>query len=138
VTDANVVLGRLNPRSLLGGRMQMHPQRARKAIEDELVAQLGIDVVAAAAGVIEIINVNMMGAVRVISIEQGEDPRDFTLVAFGGAGPLHAADIARNMGIRNVLVPPRPGVLSARKLCWKMSDGFLVMRLMMPPAAPSP
>ena len=67
----------------------------------------------AAAGVIEIINVNMMGAVRVISVEQGEDPRDFTLVAFGGAGPLHAADVARNMGMRKVLVPPRPGLLSA-------------------------
>ena len=112
VTDANVVLGRLNPRSLLGGRMQMHPEHARKAIE-QLVPHLKVDVIAAAAGVIEIINVNMMGAVRVISIEQGQDPRDFTLVAFGGAGPLHAADIARNMGIRNVLVPPRPGVLSA-------------------------
>ena len=113
VTDANVVLGRLNPRTLLGGRMAMHAERARQAIEDELVPKLGVDLVRAAAGVIEIINVNMMGAVRVISIEQGVDARDFTLVAFGGAGPLHAADIARNMSIRNVLVPPRPGLLSA-------------------------
>ncbi len=113
VTDANIVLGRLNPKALLGGRMPIDPERARKAIEDELVPHLKVDVVAAAAGVIEIINVNMMGAVRVISVEQGQDPREFTLVAFGGAGPLHAADIARNMGIRNVLVPPRPGVLSA-------------------------
>ena len=113
VTDANVVLGRLNPQALLGGRMAMHPERARKAIEDELAPGLGADLVKAAAGVIEIINVNMMGAVRVISVEQGEDPRDFTLVAFGGAGPLHAADIARNMGMRKVLVPPRPGLLSA-------------------------
>jgi N-methylhydantoinase A len=113
VTDANVVLGRLNPRALLGGRMAMYPDRARKVIEDELAPGLKADVVRAAAGVIEIINVNMMGAVRVISVEQGEDPREFTLVAFGGAGPLHAADIARNMGIRNVLVPPRPGLLSA-------------------------
>jgi len=113
VTDANVVLGRLNPRTLLGGRMAMHADRARKAIEDELVPKLGVDLVRAAAGVIEIINVNMMGAVRVISIEQGVDAREFTLVAFGGAGPLHAADIARNMSIRNVLVPPRPGLLSA-------------------------
>ena len=113
VTDANVVLGRLNPKSLLGGRMAMYPDRARKVVEDELVPKLKVDVVRAAAGVIEIINVNMMGAVRVISVEQGEDPRDFMLAAFGGAGPLHAADIARNMGIRNVLVPPRPGLLSA-------------------------
>src|SRR4051812_6297550 len=113
VTDANVVLGRLNPKSLLGGRMEMHAERARKVLEDELVPQLKVDLVRAAAGVVEIINVNMMGAVRVISVEQGVDPRDFTLVAFGGAGPLHAADVARNMGIRNVLVPPRPGLLSA-------------------------
>ena len=113
VTDANVVLGRLNPRSLLGGRMAMHPARARKVLEDELVPALKVDLVRAAAGVVEIINVNMMGAVRVISVEQGVDPRDFTLVAFGGAGPLHAADVARNMGIRKVLVPPRPGLLSA-------------------------
>jgi len=113
VTDANVVLGRLNPKSLLGGRMAMHADRARQVLEDELVPQLKVDLVRAAAGVVEIINVNMMGAVRVISVEQGVDPRDFTLVAFGGAGPLHAADVARNMGIRNVLVPPRPGLLSA-------------------------
>jgi N-methylhydantoinase A len=113
VTDANVVLGRLNPRTLLGGRMLMHPDRARLAIERELTKPLGIDAIQAAAGIIEIINVNMMGAVRVISVEQGEDPRDFRLVAFGGAGPLHAAGVARHMGMRHVLVPPRPGLLSA-------------------------
>ena len=112
VTDANVVLGRLNPRSLLGGRMDMHPERAEAVIE-KLAADLKVDKVRAAAGVLEIINVNMMGAVRVISVEQGEDPREFALVAFGGAGPLHAADVARNMGMANVLVPPRPGLLSA-------------------------
>jgi N-methylhydantoinase A len=112
VTDANVVLGRLNPRELLGGRMAMHAERAH-AVIDELARDLGVDRTKAAAGVVEIINVNMMGAVRVISVEQGEDPRDFTLVAFGGAGPLHAADVARNMGMRKVLVPPRPGLLSA-------------------------
>jgi len=112
VTDANVVLGRLNPRTLLGGRMAMHPDKARAAV-DVLARQLGTDAVRAAGGIVEIINVNMMGAVRVISVEQGEDPRDFALVAFGGAGPLHAADVARNMGMRKVLVPPRPGLLSA-------------------------
>lgn len=112
VTDANVVLGRLNPRALLGGRMKVHPEKAQQAIED-LARRLGVEPLQAAAGVIEIINVNMMGAVRVISVEQGEDPRDFTLVAFGGAGPLHAADVARSMGMRRVLVPPHPGLLSA-------------------------
>jgi len=112
VTDANVVLGRLSARALLGGRMAMYPDKARAALES-LARRIGTDAVTAAAGVVEIINVNMMGAVRVISVEQGEDPRDFALVAFGGAGPLHAADVARNMGMRRIVVPPRPGILSA-------------------------
>jgi N-methylhydantoinase A len=112
VTDANVVLGRLSGRALLGGRMAMYPDKARAALDD-LARRIGSDPVTAAAGVIEIINVNMMGAVRVISVEQGEDPRDFALVAFGGAGPLHAAEVARNMGMRRIVVPPRPGILSA-------------------------
>lgn len=113
VTDANVVLGRLNPKTLLGGRMVVYPARARAAIEKELCQPLGLDIFEAAAGILDIVNANMMGAVRVISVEQGEDPREFALVAFGGAGPLHAADIARNMGIRRVIVPTRPGLLSA-------------------------
>lgn len=113
VTDANVVLGRLNPRSLLGGRMAMFPERAHEAMRAELGERIGADAVKAAAGILEIINVNMIGALRVISVEQGEDPRDFTLVAFGGAGPLHAAEVALSIGMRRVLVPPRPGLLSA-------------------------
>jgi N-methylhydantoinase A len=130
VTDANVVLGRLSPKSLLGGRMAMHPDKARAAIDD-LAKTLGVDAIKAAAGVLEIINVNMMGAVRVISVEQGEDPRDFALVAFGGAGPLHAADVARNMGMRRVVVPPRPGLLSAIGLLHADVRGdFSLTRLM--------
>jgi len=113
VTDANVVLGRLNPKTLLGGRMIVYPARARNAIEKELCPALGVDLFEAAAGILDIVNANMIGAVRVISVEQGEDPREFALVAFGGAGPLHAADVARAMGIRRVIVPPRPGLLSA-------------------------
>jgi N-methylhydantoinase A len=136
VTDANVLLGRLNPKTLLGGRMEMHADRARAAIKDELTAALKIDLVRAAAGIIEIINVNMMGAVRVISVEQGVDPRDFTLVAFGGAGPLHAADIARNMSIRKVLVPPRPGLLSALGLLYADVRGdFSLTRMVTATAA---
>ena len=113
VTDANVVLGRLNAKTLLGGRMVVYPGRARSAIEKALGERLGMDLFQAAAGIVDIVNANMMGAVRVISVEQGEDPREFALVAFGGAGPLHAADIARNMGIRHVIVPRHPGLLSA-------------------------
>lgn len=135
VTDANAVLGRLNPQALLGGRMAMHLEKAQAAV-DELASKLGVDRVKAAAGVLEIINVNMMGAVRVISVEQGEDPRDFTLVAFGGAGPLHAADVARNMGMRHVLVPPRPGLLSALGLLHADVRGdFSVTRLVRAEAA---
>jgi N-methylhydantoinase A len=93
--------------------MVVYPARALTAIEKELCAPLGIDLFQAAAGILDIVNANMMGAVRVISVEQGEDARDFALVAFGGAGPLHAADIARAMGIAHVIVPPRPGLLSA-------------------------
>jgi N-methylhydantoinase A len=96
--------------------MALYADKARAAIEGKLSTHLHIDAVAAAAGILDIVNVNMMGAVRVISIEQGEDPRDFTLVAFGGAGPLHAADIAQAMGIRRVVVPPQPGLQSAMGL----------------------
>jgi N-methylhydantoinase A len=113
VTDAHLVLGRINPRGLLGGRMVLYPDKARTAIEHDLSPRLQMDAITAAAGILDIVNVNMMGAVRVISVEQGQDPRAFTLVAFGGAGPLHAADIARAMGIRHVLIPPQPGLLSA-------------------------
>ena len=113
VTDANVILGRLNPKSILGGRMEIFPELAKNAIKDHLVPALKVNLERAASGILEIINVNMMGAVRVISIEQGIDARDFTLLAFGGAGPLHAADVALNMGIKHVLIPPRPGLLSA-------------------------
>jgi N-methylhydantoinase A len=113
VTDANLVLGRLNPKALLGGRMKMFPERAEAALIEGLATPLGLDLVDAAAGVLEIVNVNMMGAVRVISVERGEDPRDYTLVAFGGAGPLHAAEVAEGMGMSRVLVPPHPGLLSA-------------------------
>jgi N-methylhydantoinase A len=113
VTDANLVLGRLNPKGLLGGRMPLYLDKAQAAIEHELSPRLEMEAVTVAAGILDIVNVNMVGAVRVISVEQGEDPREFTLVAFGGAGPLHVADIAQAMGIRHVLIPPQPGLLSA-------------------------
>lgn len=113
VTDANMVLGRLNPVALLDGRMPVFPDRARTAIEQHMAAPLGMDVVRAAAGILEIANVNMAGAVRVISVEKGEDPRRYALFAFGGGGPLHAAEVAEAMGMRRVLVPAHPGLMSA-------------------------
>ncbi len=130
VTDANIALGRLNPESLLGGRMRVHADKAREAIR-RLADPLGLDVTATAAGIIGIVNANMLGAVRVVSVEQGEDPRDHVLVAFGGAGPLHAVEIAAELGIRRVLVPPRPGLFSAAGLLHAETRGdFSLTRIL--------
>jgi N-methylhydantoinase A len=115
VTDANAVLGRLAGGALLGGRMQAYPEKAAAAVA-RLGVALSLDNTATAAGIVEIVNVNMMGAVRVVSVERGEDPRDCALVAFGGAGPLHAAEVAAELGMRRVVVPPHPGLLSAQGL----------------------
>ena len=112
VTDANVLLGRLSGGALIGGAMAVYPDKSAEALQ-ALGEKAGLDAVSAAAGIVEIVNVNMMGAVRVVTIERGEDPRDYALAAFGGAGPLHAAEVAREIGIRTVVVPPRPGLLSA-------------------------
>ena len=108
VTDAQLLLGHLLPEHFLGGRMRLQPERARAAL-----ARLGRDTVGQAAAVLRVANANMERAIRVISVERGFDPRDFTLVAFGGAGPLHACDLAQSLHIPRVLVPPFPGVLSA-------------------------
>lgn len=130
VTDANMVLGRLNQKALLGGRMPVYPDLGRKAIEEHLCGKLGMSLERAAAGILEIINVNMMGAVRVISVEQGEDPRRFALMPFGGAGPLHVCDIARIMDIPHVFVPQRPGILSSLGLLHADTQGdFSLTRL---------
>lgn len=112
VTDANVFLGRLAGTSLIGGAMTVYPEKSEAAVA-ALGKRAGLEPVEAAAGILEIVNVNMMGAVRVVSIERGEDPREYALAAFGGAGPLHAAEVAREIGIDRIIVPPRPGILSA-------------------------
>jgi N-methylhydantoinase A len=131
VTDANAVLGRLSGGALLGGRMQAYPEKAEAAIA-RLGAALSLDVTATAAGIVEIVNVNMMGAVRVVSVERGEDPRDCALVAFGGAGPLHAAEVAAELGMRQVIVPPHPGLLSARGLLDADVRGDFAMTCLVP------
>ncbi len=112
VTDANLALGILNRESLLGGRMKVNAAAADTAIE-KLADELGLDPMAVAEGILSIVSVNMGRAIRVVSIERGYDPRDFTLVAFGGAGPLHAARLARELEIPAVLVPTVPGALCA-------------------------
>jgi len=112
VTDAHVVLGHL-PAELLGGRMVLDATAARRAIEREVAAPLGLSIEAAARGVLAIVDNNMVGALRIVSVERGHDPREFTLVPFGGAGPLHGCALTRLLGITRILVPPAPGVLCA-------------------------
>ncbi|RZK89027.1 MAG: hydantoinase/oxoprolinase family protein, partial [Methylobacterium sp.] len=115
VTDAHVVLGHLPP-SLLGGSMQLDPVAAATAVADGVATPLGLDVHTAARGILAIADNNMVGAIRVVSVERGHDPRSFALVPFGGAGPLHGCALAEILGITTVLVPPAPGVLCAEGL----------------------
>jgi N-methylhydantoinase A len=112
VTDANLLLGRLDPSAFLGGRMPLDVQRSHQALED-LGRSIGLDAFQTALGVIEIANAHMERALRVISIERGYDPNDFSLLSFGGAGGLHAADLARRLGIRRVIIPKMASTLSA-------------------------
>jgi len=113
ITDANLALGRLNPSFFLGGEMALDAEAARRAIAERVATPLGLDPLAAAAGIVEIANAHMIGAMRLVSVQRGYDPRRFVLVAFGGAGPLHANALARELGIPSVLVPPNPGIASA-------------------------
>ncbi len=112
VTDANLVLGRLSADHFLGGKMPLHVDRAVNAIE-RLGRQAGLDLRDTASGVVEVANAHMERALRVISVERGHDPQDFTLLSFGGAGGLHAANLAHKLGIPKVLVPPVASTLSA-------------------------
>ena len=115
ITDAHVVLGRLDPDRFLGGRMTLHRDAAVTVVE-RLAEQLGLGPLEAAEGILTIANSNMARAIRSRTIEKGHDPREFALVAFGGAGPLHAADVADALEIPEVLVPPHPGITSAAGL----------------------
>ncbi len=115
VTDAHVVLGHL-PASLLGGSMALDLGLAEQAIRTHVAEPLDLSLHAAARGILAIADSAMIGAIRVVSVERGHDPRDFALVAFGGAGPLHGCALAAMLGITTVLVPPAPGVLCAEGL----------------------
>ncbi len=115
VTDAHVVLGHLPP-ELLGGRMRLDPAAAEAAVRDRVAGPLGLDLYQAARGILAIADSNMVGAIRIVSVERGHDPRDFALVPFGGAGPLHGCALAELLGITTVLIPPAPGVLCAEGL----------------------
>jgi N-methylhydantoinase A len=111
VTDAHLVLGRIPP-GLVGGEVSLDRGAAERAIREKIADPLGLTIEAAADGILAVVNASMVGAIRLVSIERGHDPRRFTLVPFGGAGPLHGVDLAVLLGIPRVLVPRNPGVLS--------------------------
>ena len=112
VTDANVVLLRLNPRALLDGAFPIDAARSRDAVA-RVAAPLGGDVERTAAGIVALVDAEMAKVLRIVSVERGHDPRDFTLLAFGGGGPLHACAVAGEIGVARVIVPASPGVFSA-------------------------
>ena len=112
ITDANLILGRLNPGSLLDGEMKIYPELARRAME-EMAENLGMGVEEAATGVVRIANSMMSKILRIVSVERGFDPRSFALVAFGGAGPMHACALAEELEMGEIVIPPNPGMFSA-------------------------
>ena len=120
ITDANLVLGVLHPDKFLGGRMKLNKPKAERLLEEKIARPLGLNLLEAADGILKIINVKMEEAIKAVSSQRGYDIRDFTLVAFGGGGPMHAGKIVLDLGIPSLLIPFAPGVTSALGLL--MSD----------------
>ncbi len=138
VTDANVVLQTLNPRHLLGGRMSIRHDLAEQAIA-RLAEKLGLGTMETAQGIVSVVTANMARAIRVISVQRGHDPRDYTLMAFGGAGPLHAARLAGELEMKRVVVPRNPGILCAMGLLLTdLRADFAATRLMAAAADAAP
>jgi N-methylhydantoinase A len=134
VTDAHLVLGHLPPR-LLNGEMSLDLEAARDAVRRHVAEPLGLSIEDAAAGIIDIANNNMVGAIRVVSIERGHDPADFSLVPFGGAGPLHGGFLLRLLGMKSAIVAPEAGVLSSLGLLASdLKNEFMQTCLLRPPA----
>lgn len=113
ITDANVVLGYINPDGIAGGTVKLNAGAAYQAIETHLCGRLQLETQAAAHGIHRVANAAMTRAIRAVTTERGRDPREFTLVAFGGSGPVHAATLAENLGMTTVYIPPYPGLFSA-------------------------
>ena len=111
VTDANIVLGKLNQKKILGGRMDVDIELAKNAVKTKICDKSNLDMKRAANGIITVVNSNMVRAIRSVSVEKGYDVREFSLMAFGGAGPLHACEVAKELGMKEVLIPPHPGTL---------------------------
>ena len=112
VSDANLLLGRIPPH-LLDGEVALDPDAAARAVQEHVAGPLGIDLLAAARGIVDLVDSNMTGALKVMSVERGLDPRDFALAAFGGAGPVHGAGLMRSLGAGRLMVPRYPGILCA-------------------------
>lgn len=130
VTDANIVLQTLNPIEILGGRMKVKRELAVEAVQ-RLADQLGLGLMETAQGIISVVTANMAKAIRVISVQRGHDPRDYALMAFGGAGPLHAARLAKELDISRIIVPRTPGTLCALGLLLTdLRSDFAVSRLL--------
>ncbi len=113
VTDANLVLGRLSPHGLLGGEMPLRLEQASHVLEEKIADPLGIGLHEAAEGILSVVNANMIRGIRRVSVERGHDPREFILVPFGGAGPMHGVELARALNMKEIVVPPHPGISSA-------------------------
>src|SRR6185312_5484374 len=113
ITDANLVLGRLGADRFLGGEMPLDLEAAKRALSKKVAGPLGIDPIEAAEGILRIATTKMAHVVRWVTTERGLDAADFALVAYGGAGPLHAVMVARELGISRVVIPPAPGHFSA-------------------------
>jgi N-methylhydantoinase A len=113
VTDANLLLGRISPGYFLGGEVPLYPELSERAIGERISRPLGISVQEAASGILKVVNANMSKAIAIKSIQKGHDLREFSLVAFGGAGPLHALQLAEELNIKEVIIPPYPGAFSA-------------------------
>jgi len=110
VTDANLALGYLNPAYFVGGEMSLDVDLARRAIREKVAGPMGLSLEEAAEGIIRVVNATMIRGIRLVSVEKGYDPREFTLVCFGGAGPVHAVKLAQELNIKRILVPEGPGV----------------------------
>jgi N-methylhydantoinase A len=126
VTDANVVLGYLNPEYLAGGSVLIQADRSATAVAEQLAQPLRISVLEAAWAAHVVANASMIGAIKAVSTQRGRDPRDFTLIAFGGSGPVHAAGLARLLEMHRILVPPAPGLFSATGLLFSDQEHHAV------------
>jgi N-methylhydantoinase A len=136
ITDANVHLGLTNPESLAGGTLRIDRELATRTIHDRLAAPLPLDVTTVASAIRAIANASLTRALRAVSVERGRDPRCFTLIAFGGMGPAHALEVAAELGMSKVVVPPLPGLFSALSLLFAEVEHHLLRTHYADPVAP--